>query len=101
MRINSFTPSEELFINSFNENNKNVGEKSNTSFGDILKAGIDSVNEKQIESEKATEMLVKGEDIEIHEVMLAAEEAKIALNMAVEVRNKLVEAYQEINRMQL
>lgn len=100
MRINSFTPSEEVF-NSGIGSNKAKESKVSGSFSEMLKSGLDKVNEKALQSENATEMLVKGEDIEIHEVMLAAEEAKIALNFAVEVRNKLVEAYQEINRIQL
>ncbi|MGL5150844.1 MAG: flagellar hook-basal body complex protein FliE [Clostridium sp.] len=100
MKINAFTPNEGVFLNNVDNKEKTLG-KSSTSFGDVLKAGLEELNNKQIASQNATEMLVKGEDIEIHEVMLAAEEAKIALNMAVEVRNKLVEAYQEINRMQL
>lgn len=100
MRINSFTPNEEVFAQSFGVD-KSKETKGNGGFSEILKSGLDKVNEKALQSENATEMLVKGEDIEIHEVMLAAEEAKIALNFAVEVRNKLVEAYQEINRIQL
>jgi flagellar hook-basal body complex protein FliE len=49
----------------------------------------------------ATEAFISGEDLNIHEVMLITEEAKMSLQLAVQVRNKLVEAYQEINRMQL
>jgi flagellar hook-basal body complex protein FliE len=71
------------------------------SFLDTLKQKLDEVNGKQLQSEQVTEAFIKGEDVEIHEVMLAGEEAKLSLQMAVQVRNKLVEAYQELNRMQL
>nr|WP_242966635.1 flagellar hook-basal body complex protein FliE [Clostridium paraputrificum] len=52
-------------------------------------------------ADKSTEAFVKGEDIDISEVMLAGAEASASLQFAVQVRNKLVEAYQEISRMQL
>ena len=68
---------------------------------DTLKEKLGEVNEKQIAADVATEAFISGEDIDIHEVMLITEEAKMSLQLAVQVRNKLVEAYQEINRMQL
>ena len=45
--------------------------------------------------------LVLGEDVEIHEVMLAAEEASLALQTAVQVRNKLTEAIKELTNLQI
>lgn len=100
MKINSFVPSREIF------NNMSIGKEvekstSNITFGDVLKEKLHKVNESQIASEEITEKFIKGEDVEVHNVMVAAEEAKLSLQMAVQVRNKLVEAYQEINRIQL
>ena len=43
---------------------------------------------------------IRGEDVEVHDVMIAAEEASLAMSLMIEVRNKLVEAYQELMRMQ-
>lgn len=80
-----------------NEENKSEG----MSFLDTLNQKLDEVNEKQIKAENITEAFIKGEDVDVHEVMLVGEEAKLSLQMAVQVRNKLVEAYQELNRMQL
>ena len=85
MRVSSFVPSEEIF---------------NTGL-DVLKESLDKINEQQIVADKSTEAFVKGEDIDISEVMLAGAEASASLQFAVQVRNKLVEAYQEISRMQL
>ena len=70
-------------------------------FSNVLKESLDKINEKQIVADKSTESFVKGEDIDISEVMLAGAEASVSLQFAVQVRNKLVEAYQEISRMQL
>lgn len=69
------------------------------SFGNFLKEAIQSVNDKQQHSDLLTGKLVRGEDVELHEVMIASQKATIALNATMEVRNKVVEAYQEIIRM--
>lgn len=99
MRINSFVPD----IGVFNETSSNQGESSTgVSFSDTLKSKLDEVNDKQIEANVLTDKLVKGEGgVDIHQVMLSTEEAKMSLQLAVQMRNKLLEAYQELNRMQL
>jgi len=94
-RINSrFTD-----ISSLNqESNKDNGIES---FKNLLNDKLNQVNQQQVDSENATEAFINGDDIDIHQVMLSAEEAKMSIEMAVQIRNKIVEAYQEINRMQL
>ncbi|KMT21698.1 flagellar hook-basal body complex protein FliE [Clostridium cylindrosporum] len=71
------------------------------SFGDFLKESLDKVNDKQINSNEITQKAIIGEVSNVHDVLVAAEEAKLSLELTVQVRNKIVEAYQEINRMQL
>jgi len=99
MKINGFVPDSKIFDNMKTVESK-VEEKSN-SFSSLLKDKLDEVNDKQISADDAMEGFVKGEGTDVHEVMLSAEEAKMSLQLAVQVRNKLVEAYQELNRMQL
>ncbi|SFA74589.1 flagellar hook-basal body complex protein FliE [Clostridium frigidicarnis] len=101
MKINGFVPNNEIFTKmSVGQENK-IETSSNNTFGNVLKGELDKVNESQIASEDITERFIKGEDIDVHNVMVAGEEAKLSLQLAVQVRNKLVEAYQEISRMQL
>lgn len=69
------------------------------SFGTYLKDAMQEVNHKQIESDVMTQKLIMGEDVDLHNVMITAQKATIALNATMEVRNKVVEAYQEIIRM--
>lgn len=69
------------------------------SFGQFFKEAINDVNRKQNESDLMTQKLVLGGNVELHDVMIAAQKASIALNATMEVRNKVVEAYQEIIRM--
>ena len=76
--------------------------KSNADgFADMIKNSIESVNRKQVEADKAAAELASGKSSNIHEVMIKMEEAEISLRLMVQMRNKVVEAYQEIMRMQV
>lgn len=88
---------EKNFVNG-NEKTENT---EKVSFSEVLKDKLDGVNAKQVKSDNSTQSFIKGEEIDIHNVMLNAEEAKMSMELAVQVRNKLVEAYQELSRMQL
>ncbi|HHV93177.1 MAG TPA: flagellar hook-basal body complex protein FliE [Firmicutes bacterium] len=70
-------------------------------FAGILKSALLSVDNLQKEADQLTEAFVAGAPVEIHDVVLAAEKARLALDLTVSIRNKLVEAYQEIMRMQI
>lgn len=76
------------------------GEVSGASFEEILSNTLKEINDLQIKADFLVEEMVLGNDVDIHQVMLATEQAKLALELTVQVRNKLVEAYQEIARMQ-
>lgn len=101
MRINGFVPSNEIFQSKFPEKNKINENSGGLSFTETLKTSLDEINSSQIKAENLTNSFIKGDDVDVAEVMLAGEEAKISLQYAVQVRNKLVEAYQEIIKMQL
>lgn len=70
------------------------------SFADTLKDALGDVSELQTNAQDAIGAFLAGEPIEIHEVMAAAEEAGIALEMLIEIRNKLTEAYRTVSQMQ-
>ncbi|MCM3315810.1 flagellar hook-basal body complex protein FliE [Rummeliibacillus sp. G93] len=74
-----------------------TNEKEN--FGAVLKDAISAVNNSQVASDNMTNRLVNGENVELHDVMITAQKANITLNTALQIRNKVVEAYQEIMRM--
>lgn len=71
------------------------------SFATILKDSLEKVNETQIQSDEMTQKLINGDDVELHDVMISAQKANITLQATLEVRNKAVEAYQEIMRMNI
>ncbi len=70
-------------------------------FGDVFKNALKEVSNAQNVSDKKTEQLVTGEVEDVHEVMIAAQKASLSLQMTMQVRNKVVEAYQEVMRMQV
>jgi len=71
------------------------------SFGEILNNAIKKLNDTQVNADNLTLELLTGEIQDIHQVTIAMQEAKLSMQLAVEVRNKVVEAYQEISRMQI
>ena len=71
------------------------------SFGDVLNQFVSEVNDKQIASGQAVNDLLAGKDIPLHQAMIAMQEAGVAFQLMVEVRNKLLEGYQELMRMQV
>lgn len=84
-----------------NNNISSSSKSAGTSFGDYLKSALDSLNESQIKADEDTKKLITGETTDIHQVLISAQEARIQMELAVEVRNKLVDSYQEIMRMQV
>ncbi|GAE88957.1 flagellar hook-basal body complex protein FliE [Acetivibrio straminisolvens] len=81
-----------------------VGKKNESieeSFGDYLKNAIKQVDELEKQSKAITEDFVAGKTDNIHEVMIAAQKADIALQFTLQIRNKILDAYNEIMRMQI
>jgi flagellar hook-basal body complex protein FliE len=70
------------------------------SFAETLKNALGEVSELEAGAQDAIGAFLRGEPIEIHEVMAATEEAGIALEMLIEIRNKLTEAYRTVSQMQ-
>jgi flagellar hook-basal body complex protein FliE len=95
MKINF--PSQELSVNT-KLNNVESKDKG-VSFVDFLNNAVSDVNKLQIESEQLNEAFAMGKTDNIHQVTIAAEKADIALQFTMQIRNKVLEAYQEIMRM--
>ena len=71
------------------------------SFSDFLGEMVQGVNAKQASAGEAVQGLLAGENVPLHQAMLAVEEASVSFQLMVEVRNKLLESYQELMRMQI
>lgn len=72
-----------------------------TTFGQVLGEMLDELNQTARRSDSLAEAYSAGADVEIHDVILAMQETQIAFELASQVRNRAVEAYQEIMRLQL
>ena len=73
--------------------------ESRESFEKTLKKFITDVNSLQNQAAESTVNLANGEVEDVHDVMIAVEKANIAMELMLEIRNKIVEAYQEVMRM--
>ncbi len=71
------------------------------SFGATIKDALSEVNKLQTDADQIATKLATGESVEVHQAMLSMQKASMALQFTVQVRNKVIEAYQEIMRMQL
>lgn len=69
--------------------------------GQALSQAIEQLDQGQRLADTGVAKLVAGEPVELHHVMLQMEQSMINMNLAVQVRNKVIEAYQEIQRIQL
>ena len=70
-------------------------------FVDTLKTLVNDVNSQQVEAADATEKLIKGEPVDIHDVMISAEKAKTSFQLLMELRNKGLDLYREVLRMHI
>lgn len=72
----------------------------NAGFGQWLQRSLSEVNALQNQSDTAAQKLISGESKDIHGTMIKMQKASIAVELVMQVRNKVVAAYEEIKRMQ-
>jgi flagellar hook-basal body complex protein FliE len=70
-------------------------------FSDLLKDALSNVNDAQTEASEAVQQVLSGESKDIHSTMIALQKADVSLKLMLEVKNKIVEAYQEVMRTQV
>jgi flagellar hook-basal body complex protein FliE len=71
------------------------------SFGETLKQFVGDVNTAQQNAGTAVSRFVAGEQVDLHEVMIAAEKARTSFDLLMELRNKALDVYRELMRMQV
>ena len=76
-----------------------TGPAETKSFGNVFEQLVSSVDAKQDHSAAVTREVLLGKNDQLHESMIAMQEASVAFQLMVEVRNKVVESYQELMRM--
>lgn len=83
------------------EIDRSQGPEVGKSFSELLAKSISDVNGLQVEANKAMERLATGKSKNLHETMLAVEQAEIAFKTMNQIRQKVLEAYREVMRMQM
>ena len=103
MRIEeNFARQEALFNLKFNGIKEDKAQSTNdNTFSSALKKAMDGTNEKLIESDNATNAFIKGDDISIDEVMIKNQEASLCLQFLTQTRDKLLEGYDTLSKLQL
>ena len=76
-------------------------EKSQFSFAELLNNAIVEINDSKVKSDELTMAFLTGELKDYHTLAIALQESSLTMQMAIEVRNKVIEAYQEVTRMQV
>ncbi len=72
-----------------------------TTFSEALRGSISEVNTAQVQADHAIQELISGRSKNIHETLLAVEKADSSLKLMMQVRNKILDAYKEVMRMQV
>lgn len=80
---------------------RTVDASDSVSFGQVLKQSLNEVNQLQSEADRAIEALATGQQTDIHNTMIAMEKADVAFRLLMQIRNKVISAYETIMRMQV
>jgi flagellar hook-basal body complex protein FliE len=76
-------------------------QKSQSNFSNVLSEAIDYLKQTEAEASQATTALLTGESTDLHTALIAAQKAEIAISYTVEIRNRVLEAYNNIMNMQV
>jgi flagellar hook-basal body complex protein FliE len=79
----------------------NPAQPSQESFANVLGRMVEEVSAKQGASNNAVAALQSGQNVSLHQAVIAMEEANLSFQLMIEVRNKLLDSYQELMRMQV
>jgi flagellar hook-basal body complex protein FliE len=99
-----FSQNEVLFNNKFNKLNndkENTGENNGVNFGDVLKNYLDDANDKMTQANLTTTKFIKGEDVSVDDMMIKNQEASLNLQFLAQTRDKLLDGYNELIKMQV
>jgi len=88
-------------LTAFPDVSRPPSEKAGTNFGELLQSALDRVGTMQSEADRAVEDLTLGRPADIHSTMIAVEKAGIAMELALQIRNKLLNAYETLMRQQI
>jgi flagellar hook-basal body complex protein FliE len=80
---------------------KQPAAKPGNQFADALANSLQAINSQQTHSDDLATQIAAGKDVDVHDAVLASEEASLGFQYGLQIRNKLIDAYQEVMRMQV
>jgi len=80
---------------------QSAGAGSGTAFKDLVQDYFNRANDAQLKADQLVQNFASGADVDLHQVMIAVSEAQITNQLTLQLKNKMVETYQEIMRMQV
>ena len=92
---------EKVVFDNFAVDESAKARKGAASFSEILKESINKVSELEKEASEQTEKLVKMESQDVHNTMISVQKADLSFQMMMQIRNKIIDAYQEIMKIQV
>ena len=101
--ISAYTDAMREFTKTDNTIRQQMGQpaaRQENPFSETLKSSLNSVNDMQAQKNQMIESFASGETQNVHELMISLQKAGLAVNMTSAVRNKVLEAYKELTRLQ-
>jgi flagellar hook-basal body complex protein FliE len=95
-----YTPSATQSATAATPATPNAQDAGESSFGDVLSNAVSGVQQLHANAQQQVTQLAEGDRQDIHSVMIAVEKADVAFQLMMQVRNKIVNAYQEVSKMQ-
>lgn len=92
---------DKLNMSLMEKSKKSVKGENEESFQEFLQQSLKGVNDLQVDAERKNILLATGKIENIHDVTIASEKAKVALDLTLAIRTKVVDTYREIMRMQV
>jgi len=99
--LEKLSPSRDLATPGLDLASPGVSSSSGASFSNVLGGFVQEVSDKQAAASDAVTGLLSGKNVSLHQTMISMEEASVSFQLMVEVRNRLLESYQELMRMQV
>lgn len=78
-----------------------AGQAASVSFGELVSQGLGKVNDQLLATQSDLQALATGEAQNLHEVMIRMEESRVSFQLLMQVRGRLLEAYQDVMKMQV
>lgn len=79
----------------------NATAKTSTPFSEVVQKAVNGVNEMQVQADQKSADLISGKTDDVHDVSIAMQRSKLSFELMMEIRNKLLDTYKEVSRIQM